>query len=323
MTKKIYLSLLALYLLLFSCNVYENTEDEQVIDEELNVNIKKMISFYEQAQFSNSKEDINEFKNFLKDFDSEYNSTLYEDFIMEKSVLDEKIKSSASNENVSPIDIPINTDGAIYLSGGVSGTLSSILTFVSPLSTHAGYYHGAVLDLDRYTPEDPDSKCFQTALFKGADYETPSDWMQKVNVAILVPKEKISSSQLNNAQSKIDYFCRSNNKNMKYGFFKNYINISSITNKFDDYYWYCTKVVWRVFDLLGLNIDSDSDKIDWNDSGLAKMIRAYYNYMYFYNRSKAQDKYESYLSHTKKTLVLAEEIYFSKDLVKVYENIRD
>ena len=41
-----------------------------------------------------------------------------------------------------------------------------------------------------------------------------------------------------------------------YGFFKNYVDIFNVVTKDDTYWWYCTKVVWAVYQRYGIDIAS-------------------------------------------------------------------
>ena len=121
----------------------------------------------------------------------------------------------------------------------------------------------------------------------------------------------------------MDYYCDMNNKNMDYGFFKNMVNIFNVVTKEDTYTWYCTKVVWWVYKQYGIDIDSNSDKIDWTSSGLYTLVKDFYAVKYFYSSSKRKNAINEYITDAKKNIVLAEEILLSPYFKKVYEKIRE
>jgi len=110
---------------------------------------------------------------------------------------------------------------------------------------------------------------------------------------------------------------------MEYGFFKNYVNIFNVVTKADNYTWYCTKVVWRMWNDYGIDIDSNSDEIDYTNSGLYSLIKAYYTARYPFSSSKRSAAISAYIESTRKTIVLAEEIMCSPYLTKVYELIQN
>lgn len=321
--KRFFYFLLAI-IFIFSCSTPNlvDISEEQKIDNELNQEMAKLMSFYSRALTEKDQGIINEFNDYLKEFDSKYGTKFGEEFTINKNIYYSKMKLS-NGSNYAPLtDLPIQKDGSVYLSGGNDGAVSLIITFVAPKATNGKYFHGASLDINKFDPTNLDSQCFHTAILKGAGYESPNEWMRKPNVIVLNPAITLNQTSLNNAQNALDYYCSPSNKNMKYGFFKDYANIFSIVTKEDNYYWYCTKVVWRIYNLMGIDIDSNSNYIDWTTSGLYSMVKSYYYTVYFYNTSKAKQKLDEYINNAKKTIVLAEEIYFSPYFTKVYEKIR-
>lgn len=321
MKKNFYLILLFVILLFGNCSFTKMQNDDQELDQ----TIYELYHYYEKALNPNlndlSRDNLSkDLSKFLKEVDEMYNSNLSGTFNTQLS--DDRSRFSSSHPQPLLSNLPIERDGAIYLSGGVKDIFGSIITFISPKSTKGAYYHGAILDIDKYDPANPNCQCFQTAGKKGAIYETPLDWMSNINVAVFYSKIKLSQNSLNESQKKFNYYCQDSNKNMKYGFFKNYANIFSPVTKYDNYYWYCTKVVWRVLNEIGINVDSNSSKVDWTTSGLYSLVKGYYNTRYFFNHTKAIDKTTNYINYMKKTIVLADEIYYSPLLNKVYEIIR-
>ena len=230
---------------------------------------------------------------------------------------------SGSSKYPAMTGMPFNKDGAVYISGGTDDLVGTVIDWVSPKTLPGSYYHGAVLDLDKYDPNNENVYCLETAISKGAGYETANDWRNKVNACVLNPKYSMTKSKLDSAQNYMDYYCDMNNKNMEYGFFKNTINIFNVVTKADTYTWYCTKVVWWVYNKYGWDIDSNSSLIDWTTSGLYTLVKDYYAVRYFYSSSKKKAAINDYLATAKKNIVLAEEIMLSPYFTKVYENIRE
>ena len=184
-------------------------------------------------------------------------------------------------------------------------------------------YPNVPFDLDKYDPNNENVYCLETAISKGAGYETAYQWRTKVNAAVLNPKYSLTKSKLDSAQAYMDYYCDMNNTNMEYGFFKNTVNIFNVVTKSDTYTWYCTKVVWWVYNKYGWDIDSNSKQIDWTTSGLYTLVKDYYYVRYFYSSSKRKAAINDYLASAKKNIVLAEEIMLSPYFTKVFENIRE
>ncbi|HOV45496.1 MAG TPA: hypothetical protein PLX16_00690 [Exilispira sp.] len=306
--------------LCFSCT-FEGTTDTNDDIKELNGELAVIFDYYSKAMTQNDPSIVKDFEEALCKFDEKYGSNLADKYHREYNEYTSRLSSGTSYPALT--DMPFNIDGTVYLSGGDSGVVSSVISFVSPKATAGKYYHGGSLDLNKFDPTNLNVPSIQTAITKGAGYETAQDWMVKANVAVLKPAVVVNSSSLDLSQAAMDYYCDPNNTTMQYGFFANYVNIFNLVTKEDNYYWYCTKVVWRIYNKLGIDLDSNSSKIDWTTSGLYDMVVAYYYARYFYNWSLAKSKINEYMQQARKTIVLAEEIYFSPYLVKYYEQIRN
>jgi len=221
-------------------------------------------------------------------------------------------------------DLPFNLDGAVYLSGGGEDLLGSVIGWAAPKSLPGDYYHGGALDLDKFDPNNLDAPCMQTAITKGAGFESANDWiMGKVNVQVRNPNFAVDKTRLDAAQAVVDYYCNLNEDQQEYGFFKNYVNIFNVVTKEDRYYWYCTKVAWEMWKTYGVDIDSDSLSIDWTSSGLYGMVRNYYYTIYFWSKTRAEAAIAAYMADTRQKIVLAEEIMLSPYLTKAFEVIRN
>ena len=231
--------------------------------------------------------------------------------------------SSSSSDYPAMTNMPFNKDGAVYISGGTDDLVGTVIDWVSPKTLPGSYYHGAVLDLDKYDPNNENVYCLETAMSKGAGYESAYNWRTKVNACVLNPKYSLNKSKLDAAQAYMDYYCDMNNTNMEYGFFKNTVKIFNVVTKADTYTWYCTKVVWWVYNKYGWDIDSNSSQIDWTTSGLYTLVKDYYYVRYFYSSSKRKKAINDYLASAKQNIVLAEEIMLSPYFTKVFENIRE
>jgi len=254
------------------------------------------------------------------DYDARYGTSLSSDFSRE---IAERLSSSGTSSYPALTDLPFRKDGAVYLSGGATDIVGGVIGWVAPKNFPGGYYHGAALDLNKYDPNNADAPCLQTAITKGAGYESANDWRNKVNVCVLNPNFTVNATSLNTAQAAMDYYCKASNTNMEYGFFKNYVNIFNVVTKSDTYTWYCTKVVWSLFNKYGVDIDSNSLKVDFTQSGLYSLVKTYYNTLYFYSSSKATAAINAYITDARSKIVLAEEIMLSPKLTKVYEKIRE
>ncbi len=252
-------------------------------------------------------------------FDEKYGTSLSVDFAEQLSA---PRFSSGGTNYAELLDMPFAVDGAVYLSGGGEGLVSSVIGWVAPKSLPGGYYHGAVLDLDKFDPNNLEAASLQTAIAKGAGYESAYDWQRQVNACVLNPVFTVNRTRLNSAQSAIDYYCDPDNTDMSYGFFEGYVNIFNLVEKESNDWWYCTKTVWRMYDRYGIDVDSNSPRVDFSDSGLYSLVKAYYNARYFYSSSKAKAAIAAYIADARRTIVMAEEIMLSPYLSKVYEAIR-
>ena len=259
----------------------------------------------------------------LAGFDSKYGTDMTETGARFAAARAGSSGKSGSNKYPAMTTMPFNKDGAVYISGGTDDLVGTVIDWVSPKTLPGSYYHGAVLNLDKYDPLNENVYCLETAISKGAGYETAKDWRNKVNACVLNPKYSMTKSKLDSAQAYMDYYCDMNNKHMEYGFFKNTVNIFNVVTKADTYTWYCTKVVWWVYNLYGWDIDSNSNLIDWTTSGLYTLVKDYYAVRYFYSSSKRKKAINEYLATAKSNIVLAEEIVLSPYFTKVYENIRE
>ena len=261
----------------------------------------------------------------LEAFDAKYGTDMAETgarFAAARAARSGSSSSSSSSYPAMP-NMPFNKDGAVYVSGGTDDLIGTVVDWVSPKTLPGSYYHAAVLDLDKYDPNNENVYCLETAISKGAGYESAYNWRTKVNAAVLNPKYSLNKSKLDSAQAYMDYYCDMNNTNMEYGFFKNTVDIFNVVTKADTYTWYCTKVVWWVYNKYGWDIDSNSNQIDWTTSGLYTLVRDYYYVRYFYSSSKRNKAINEYLASAKQNIVLAEEIMLSPYFTKVFENIRE
>lgn len=262
-------------------------------------------------------------------YDAKYGTTLSSDFASQIKALKTdtaaaKLSSSSSSSGFAEhTNMPFATDGAVYLSGGGTSAVGKVIAWVSPKTFPGSYYHGAVLDLDKYDSSNEDAECLETAVTKGAGYQSATEWRNEVNACVLNPNFTVDQAKLDTAQSDLDYYCKDSNTNIEYGFFKNYVNIFNVVTKADNYTWYCTKVVWRMWNDYGIDIDSNSDEIDYTNSGLYSLIKAYYTARYPFSSSKRSAAISAYIESTRKTIVLAEEIMCSPYLTKVYELIQN
>lgn len=259
----------------------------------------------------------------LADFDAKYGTNMSETGGHFETARAGSSGKSGSGNYPAMTNMPFNKDGAVYISGGTDDLVGTVIDWVSPKTLPGSYYHGAILDLDKYDPNNENVYCLETAVTKGAGYETASDWRNKVNACVLNPKNTITKSKLDSAQAYMDYYCDMSNKNMEYGFFKNTVNIFNVVTKADTYTWYCTKVVWWVYNKYGWDIDSNSNLIDWTTSGLYTLVKDYYAVRFFYSAKKRNEAINDYIATAKQNIVLAEEILLSPYFTKAYENIRE
>ncbi len=296
-------------------------DDEKTADRELNQEMAELMEIYSRAAVSGDPEAVDDLEQWLEEFDSRYSGGLSRDFSAVRAARQDRL--SGGDGGIDPhTDLPFDTDGAVYLSGGSEGMVSTVIDWVAPTVTEGAYFHGAVLDQDKFDPTNYEALCLQTAIVKGAGYETPQNWMyEKANVTVMEPQGSMDLAGLGAAQDSMHQYCRPENTDMQYGFFENYVDVSSLVDKADNYYWYCTKVVWRVYDALGYDIDSNAAEVDWTTSGLYDVVNTYYKARYWYNWGKAAQKTQEYIQNARDTMVLAEEILFSPHLNQVYEDI--
>jgi hypothetical protein len=229
---------------------------------------------------------------------------------------------SSSGDYPALTDLPFSVDGAVYLSGGGESLVSSVIGWVAPKNLPGGYFHGAELDLDKFDPANLSAPALQTAIAKGAGFESANDWEANVNVCVLNPNFQVDRAKLNAAQAAEDYYCNLPSSQQAYGFFKGYVNIFNVVPKDDTYWWYCTKVVWDMWNRYGIDLDTNDSRVDFTKSGLYGLAKAYYSAIYFWSSSKASSALASYISDAKSKIVMAEEIMLSPKLTKVYEAIR-
>jgi hypothetical protein len=256
-------------------------------------------------------------------FDAKYGTELSADFAGElaKSLPQPRL-SSGSSSYPEHVNMPFKVDGAIYLSGGGDSVVSKVIDWVSPKNLPGGYFHGGALDLDKYDPNNLGAECVETAISKGAGYQSAADWRAEVNACVLNPTFAVDQAKLDKAQSDLDYYCKDSNTDQEYGFFKNYVNIFNVVTKEDNYTWYCTKVAWRVWKAYGIDIDSNDARIDFTKSGLYSMVKAYYTALHPFSSSARNAAINSYISDAKKKIVFAEEIMCSPYFTKDYELIQ-
>ncbi len=260
-------------------------------------------------------------------YDAKYGTTLCSDFadqLAEVNTANAKLSSSSSSSGFAEhTNMPFAVDGAVYLSGGGTSVVGKVISWVSPKTFPGSYYHGAVLDLDKYDSSNEDAECLETAVTKGAGYQSATEWRNEVNACVLNPNFTVNQSKLDTAQADLDYYCKDSNTDMEYGFFKNYVNIFNVVTKADNYTWYCTKVVWRMWNDYGIDIDSNTDQIDFTDSGLYSLVKAYYTALHPFSKTKRNAAINAYIADARTKIVLAEEIMCSPYFTKVYELIQN
>ncbi len=257
----------------------------------------------------------------MRAYDEKYGTSLAAE--MAPRMTEARSLFSSGGSDYDPLtDMPFNVDGAVYLSGGGDSAVSAIIDWVAPDTFPGAYYHGAVLDLDKFDPNNLSAASLETAVEKGAGWESAWDWQRQVNACVLNPSFAVNASRLNSAQSAIAYYCNLPDSQQDYGFFKGTINIFDIVTKPDNYTWYCTKVAWRVWSAYGIDIDSNDPRIDFTKSGLYSLVKAYYSVKYFYSSSKRKKAINDYIADARAKIVLSEEILCSPYLTKAYEAIR-
>ncbi|MBN1699467.1 MAG: hypothetical protein JW881_18240 [Spirochaetales bacterium] len=289
----------------------------------LNKELSAVMACYQKAQLSGDPAAVDELIGVLDDFDARYGGATKAEFLefLEKGKKQSRL--TAPLTDFPPLaDLPLGSDGDVYLAGGANSLAGYLIDWVSPNATEGNYNHGAVFDLDKFDPTNLEAPCFQTAIEKGAGFETAIQWMTKQNVCVMKPVAAPDRSSLDTAQKRMDFYCDPANTNMAYGFFENTIDVFNMVTKSDNYYWYCTKVPWRVYNELGIDIDSNTSLIDWTTSGLYSIMKTYYNIVYFWSRSRAKKALQAHIDTARRTLVLAEEVYFSPRFSRCYEVVR-
>lgn len=233
-----------------------------------------------------------------------------------------KPRLSGGGSNYPTLTLPFSVNGAVYLAGGGDSLVSSVIGWAAPKNLAGAYVHGAALELSKFDPANLAAPALQTAVTKGAGYESANDWQSNVNVCVLNPNFTVDSAKLNAAQAQEDYYCNLPSGQQAYGFFKGYVDIFDVVAKDDTYWWYCTKVVWDMWHRYGIDLDTNDPRVDFTSSGLYGLAKAYYSAIYFWSSSKANAALASYINDTKSKIVMAEEIMLSPYLNKVYEVIR-
>ena len=308
--KKLILPLLAAALVLAGCASPLASSSEAQVDADFQAVIASLGTDEAPAAFAA--------------YDAKYGTTLCKDFsteLAECGPAARLAKSGSDNTTILQPNMPFAVDGAVYLSGGGDSTVSKVIAWVSPKTFPGGYFHGAILDLDKFDPTNLSAEALETAVTKGAGYQSAADWMCEVNACVLNPNFSVDRAKLNSAQAALDYYCADSNTNMEYGFFKNYVNIFNVVTKDDNYTWYCTKVVWRVWKAYGKDVDSNDTRIDFTNSGLYSLVKAYYTALHPFSSAKRNAAINAYIADARAKIVLAEEIMCSPYFTKVYENI--
>jgi hypothetical protein len=308
--KKLFVPLLAATLFMAGCANPASAPSEAEVDSDFQTVIASLGTEEAPAAFAA--------------YDAKYGTTLGKDFAAELAEVGpgaRLAKGDSGSGTILQPNMPFTTDGAVYLSGGGDSTVSKVIAWVSPKTFPGGYFHGAVLDLDKFDANNLETESLETAVTKGAGYQSAADWMREVNACVLKPNFVVEAAKLDSAQAALDYYCRDSNTDMEYGFFKNYVNIFNVVTKDDNYTWYCTKVVWRMWKSYGKDIDSNDSRIDFTNSGLYSLVKAYYTALHPFSSSKRNAAINAYIADARSKIVLAEEIMCSPYFTKVYENI--
>jgi hypothetical protein len=320
-----------LSLLMVSCDMIQSLGIFHKVEDEINTlqtELEEIFSILGDAvdtvgEGLSDAEILTNFQEALSAFDETYGSAVSDIYNQMVEEMEGYLPTDLED-----MDIPedILKDGDIFLAGGVnSKNTSIIINFVNPSSSEGAYSHGAVFDAEKYSG-DSEELCFMSATTGGAGYETMSEWRVRPNVAIMRLQDALDAPTLNDAQAAIDVYC-SDPESTSYGFFEDAVDVTSPVEKDDNDYFYCTKVVWRVYDEAGIDLDSDSQEINWKNSGLYFLLEAYYRVLYW-DTAVANQKIDEYLYGSdgtggiRKTLVLAEEIYYSDLVETVFEEIR-
>jgi hypothetical protein len=256
-----------------------------------------------------------------QEFDAKYGTQLAAE--AQAAIPAPKSKLSGGGSSYPPLtNLPFSVNGAVYLAGGGDSLVSSVIGWAAPKNLPGAYVHGAALELNKFDPANLAAPSLQTAVTKGAGYESANDWQSDVNVCVLNPNFAVDQAKLTAAQAQEDYYCNLPAGQQAYGFFKGYVDIFAVVPKSDTYWWYCTKVVWDMWHRYGIDLDTNDPSVDFTTSGLYGLAKAYYTAIYFWSSSKASAALASYMNDTKTKIVMAEEIMLSPYLTKVYEVIR-
>jgi len=313
--KRVFLLLLAgAALALSGCANQElATNDEATVNSDFQAVIKTLGTSDAKAAF--------------KAYDAKYGTSLSSDFagqLAEEGKPSARFASSGGSGSSYPeqTQMPFSVDGAVYLSGGGDSVVSKVIDWVSPKNFPGGYFHGGALDLDKFDSTNLDAPSIETAVSKGAGWQSARDWRKEVNACVLVPNFPVDAAKLNAAQKDIAHYCDLPSDQEEYGFFKNYVNIFNVVTKEDNYTWYCTKVAWRVWKDYGIDIDSNDSRVDFTKSGLYSLVKAYYTAMHPFSESKRNAAMSAYITDAKQKIVFAEEIMCSPYLTKAYELIQ-
>lgn len=134
----------------------------------------------------------------MAEFDARYGTTLCTDFAEQLTA--QGAKSGGGDSDYPPLSgMPFAVDGAVYLSGGGKDLVGSVIGWVAPKSLPGGFFHGATLDLDKFDPNNLDAPALETAVTKGAGYESANEWMRKVNACVLNPTFAVEKARLDSA----------------------------------------------------------------------------------------------------------------------------
>jgi len=292
-----------------------NTNTNNLLDlSEINKGLSNIVTFYSNAMADLNKKNpvnysnnINNFKLALKALDSVYKSKLESNFTAYVSKITEYPLNTA---------LPLNVDHAIYLQGGYSDFGSAIFSWLSPSVSSGKYFHSAIFDLSLW--QSGNSNCFITATADGVGYQSVEDWQRFANVTVMVPKQTVNFSNYNT----IKKYLTSDLKDERYSIFTIEDYKLLPVKKSDETNWYCNKVPWRFYNDAGVDLDNNTNIVDFKTSGIYQVMEAYINYK-FSNANTRTSELNSYLSNMRYNLILAEEFYYNDKLTNVYEIIRD
>jgi hypothetical protein len=231
---------------------------------------QKTSEFVEVAVRSYMTGETSELKAYLADRDEE---NVIGDLLIKQGIdLDRNVPRMA----IPSVDLPDFAlhegfeDGSVLLSRHTGHPTSDLLAWIIPgLYTHTG-----VLDQELYT--GPDAGCVITANLDGVTYETYNDWagattVTKLNVdgdAVTWPHPQFNAAQ--------QWLMSTYQGSTLYAFLR--LNLEPITRE-NQLFWYCSKTNWRVFDLVGIDVENANwydGKLDQlRQSGLYQLYRAF------------------------------------------------